>query len=481
MTLQRVWAEILGTEVGPESDFFALGGHSVAAARLAARVRADLGVDVPVSTVFSARTLAAYRLRVRDAPPVKAIPERTVGVSGIQRLQWFAEQLATGHTAYTIPLTVRIRGRLDSRALRRAVRDLVARHQVLRTRYEDRDGEPWPVVEPADRFAVAMTRVSAADMESWLRAYARQRFALATDLPVRATIVRLAAEDHVLAVVIHHIAADGWSRAVLLDELAASYDFHRGEGPALPPAVQYADVGGHDPGDVSWWCEKLRDAPTRTTFRESRPRPAVLSDEGASVELPIGGELSDRVRAAAAATGTTTYAYCMAALMRLLSQDSGETDVVVATSTAGRTSWRAERVVGCFINTVAIRVDVTAGDLVRQVQNATLDALDHPSVHLDDIVRELAPPRDPAYRPICQVMLTMHNEPGLHPRLAGLAVEWVEVDNGGAKSDVFVDLTDDGGPLRGVLTYRTQLYDQARASDLAARYVAVLKGETVAG
>ncbi|GLZ41923.1 condensation domain-containing protein [Actinokineospora sp. NBRC 105648] len=480
--LGRVWAELLGVDsVAPDDDFFALGGHSVTATRLTARVRKRLGVDLPVRAVFEDPTLAGLAARVASAPVVPPTVDRPARVmSDVQRLQWFAEMFSDGHSPYTIPLTVRIRGRLDTPALRRALRDVVARHEVLRTRYPDRDGQPVPEVDPADRFAVGMLRVTEDDLDGWLRAQARLPFRLGTELPVRATLCRLSATDHVLSLVLHHIAGDGWSRALLLDDLASLYAFHRGLGPAPATPRQYTDVVEPEAtdSDVRWWVDHLRGAPSRTTFAGSWPRPAALTDAGDSVPLPIGPESTERVRAVATACGTTTYAVCMAALVALLSWDSGETDVVVATSVAGRAEPDAESVVGCFINTVAVRtrvgVESTARDLFGAVMRSTVDALDHPGVSFDRIVRDLGGARDPAYRPLCQVMLTMHNEPAPRPQLVDLDAQWVEVDNGGAKCDVFVDLTDDGGPLRGLLTYRTQLYDRAFAADLAARLCTLL-------
>ncbi|MCA2230003.1 condensation domain-containing protein [Nonomuraea aurantiaca] len=482
--LLPIWSELLDVaHVEPTDNFVALGGHSVAAARLTARVRRLFGVDLPVSAVFAAGTPAALAARIAAGPPVTttpfAQPERP-SMSPTQRLQWFAEKFSDGHSPYTIPLTLRLRGAVDLGALRRALRGLVTRHQILRTTYGDQDGQPQPRIEPADSFATGMVRVPETQLADWLRAEARRPFDLAAQLPIRATLCRLSADHHVLSIVVHHIAADGWSRAVILDDLNALYAFHRGTGPAPEPAIQYTDVAcvPENPADVAWWADRLRGAPARTTFPSPESRPAALSDAGGSVSLPIGSELTARIRRLAATTGVTPYAVCMAALTALLSEYSGESDVVVATSTAGRADWEAERVVGCFINTMAIRTDTSDDpsprELSRRVQDATLAALDHPTATFDSIVRALAPPRDPAYRPLCQVMLTMHNEPGLRPTLVDLDVEWIEVDNGGAKCDVFVDLTDDGGPLRGALVYRTQLYDADFAQALAARYVTLL-------
>lgn len=471
--LAGIWTELLGHDnLRPDDDFFALGGHSVAATRLTARVRGRFGVDLPVGAVFANPTLAGLAARIAAAPAAPPPPDPAPRqISDIQRLQWFAEMFSDGHSPYTIPVTVRIRGRLDTGALRRALRDLVARHEVLRTRFPEDDGQPAPVVDPADRFAVGMLRTTPDQLDGWLRTESRRPFRLATELPIRATLCRLATDHHVLAIVLHHIAADGWSRALLLDDLAALYAFHLGLGRAPAPPRQYTNVISTRTPDVRWWADNLRGAPNRTTFPGPRQRPVTLSDAGDSVPLP----LNDNVHKTC---GTTTYAACMAALMTLLSWDTGETDVVVATSVAGREEPDAESVVGCFINTVAVRVDTSGDRTVRElllaVTRSTVDALDHPGVSFDRIVRELGGARDPAYRPLCQVMLTMHNEPGPRPALSGLDTEWLDVDNGGAKCDVFVDLTDDGGPLRGLLTYRTQLYDRSWATALAARLCALL-------
>lgn len=485
--LTRIWGELLGVaQVGPADNFFQLGGHSLTATRMMARVRGALRVDLPASTVFRQPTFGALAELIAAAEPRPAggVPAGgAAAMSATQRLQWFAERSSRGQSAYTIPIVVRLAGGLDTGALTRAVRDLAVRHRVLRTRFPDRDGEPYPEVQPAAAgLPVGLVRVPAG-LHPWLQGLARRPFDLATEVPLRATIGRISSTEHVLSLVVHHIAADGWSRSLILADLAALYAFHRGlaAAPAAPP--QYADVAPRPAGhqtraDLDWWSHHLAGAPGRTTFRTGRPRPATLTDTGAAVDLPLAAGAAAQVRAAARAAGTTAYAVLMSALALLLGRHAGERDVVIATSVAGRDSVESERAVGCFINTIPVRVDL-GGDrpvaaLLRGVADATVTATEHGSVTYDQIVRRLDPPRDPAYRPLCQVMLTMHNEPLPRPAFAGLTATWIEVDNGGAKTDIFIDLQDDGDRLCGSLVYRTQLYDQTYARRLAGRYVAVV-------
>ncbi|MCR6485756.1 condensation domain-containing protein [Amycolatopsis sp. OK19-0408] len=481
----RIWAEVLRVpEPGAHDDFFVLGGDSIAATRLMARLRAELRIDLPATAVFGSPVLGELAELVAGAdvlPP--AAPPRTdpAELSAAQRRQWFLELFSEGAPSYHIPLVLRIRGPLDTTALRAAVRDLAARHRILRTRYPDRDGEPYAVTDDAGGFAVGMARVPPDEAGAWVRARVRAPFELATGPVFRAAIGRTGRADHVLAMTVHHIAADGWSRRILLDELGELYAFHRGLGPApaaAPP--QYADVPQRPPteADVTWWAEELRGAPDRTTFPAARPRPAVLTDDGATIPFDLGADLSAAVRALARSCRTTTYTVLMTALQVLLSQETGETDVVVATSVAGRDDAAAEPVVGCFINTVAIRADHSGDpvvtELVGRVRAATMGALDHAHVSFDRVVEAADVRRDPAYRPLFQVMLTVHNEPVPDPALAGLEVTWLDVDTGGAKCDTFFAVTDDGGPLTGALTYRTQLYDHSDAVRLAGRFRAVL-------
>ncbi|MEV6621442.1 condensation domain-containing protein [Amycolatopsis sp. NPDC051106] len=484
-SVARIWAEVLRVpEPGPRDDFFALGGDSIAATRLVARLRADLRISLPATAVFGTPVLGDLVELVANAdvlPPAAPRSAAPAGLSAAQRRQWFLELFSEGAPSYHIPLVLRIRGPLDAGALRAAVRGLVDRHRILRTRYPDREGEPYAVTDDADGFTVGMARVPPGQIDAWIRAQVRMPFDLAGGPVFRAVLGRAGRGDHVLACTVHHIAADGWSRRILLDELAVLYAFHRGLGPAPDPAPpQYADVLGRTAttADVAWWVEALRGAPDRTTFPADHARPAVLTDAGATIPFELGPELSAAVRNLARSCHTTTYGVLMTALQLLLARETGETDTVVATSVAGRDDPAAEAVVGCFINTVAIRVDQAGdpvvADLVRRVRAATLGALDHAHVSFDQVVEAADVCRDPAYRPLFQVMLTVHNEPAPKPSLTGLDVTWLDVDNGGAKCDTFFAVTDDGGPLTGALTYRTQLYEHAGAARLVDGFRAVL-------
>jgi hypothetical protein len=471
--------------VRPGDHFFEIGGHSVAATRLMARVRSELRVNLPVTAVFATPVLAELAARIVDssgtptAPP--GLPKEPASLTDAQRRQWFLQQLAADGAAYNIPLVVRVRGELDTAALRLALKDLVERHEILRTTYRTADGHPTPVVRPPDAFTVGMVRVPAAEVDDWLVKEVRRPFDLASALPVRAVIGRVDRTDHILAMVVHHIAADGWSRSIIVDDLAALYAFHRGQGRYPdPPSVQYADVPMPSADDVTldWWARRLAGAPSHTTFPADRSRPPVLTDAGRTVPVEIDAELARRIRATARASGTTVYTVLMAALQLYLARSSSVSDIVVATSVAGRELVGAEDVVGCFINTIAVRTDVSGNPDTRQllsrVWDSTVAALEHAYASFDDVVRRLAAPRDTAWRPVFQVMLTVHNEPPIRPRLGDAEAEWIEVDNGGAKCDVFIAITEDGGPLRGSLSYRTQLFDLASAQRLAAGYTATL-------
>jgi acyl carrier protein len=487
-----IWRELFGQrDIRPDDDFFDLGGHSVTATRLTARLRSRLRVDLPATAVFQARTPAELAALVDAAPELPPGPARraaSVALSAQQRQQWLLQSLAGEHPSYHIPLTMRIRGALDTSALRAALSDLVRWHEILRTRYVVRDGEPVAVLDPADRFAVGMVRVLAGRLDTALATEVHRPFDLATQPPFRATLCRVSRQDHVLVAVVHHIAADGWSRNLILADLAARYAFHRGLGSAPEdPPVQYADVAdgertGAEPAALMWWRERLTGVPAHTTFPGDRARPAELTDAGAELPLILNAELSDRVRTLAGATGTTPYTVLMAALQLLLSRHSGETDVVVATSVAGRTELAQEQAIGCFVNTIAIRTDVSGGptvtELLDRVRIATTGALARAATPFELIVRELALPREPGWRPVFQVMLTVHNEPPVYVSLANLDTEWVETPTNTAKCDVFVAVVDDGGPLHGTLAYRSQLYNATTASRLAAEYVSVLAAFT---
>ncbi|HEY3261454.1 MAG TPA: condensation domain-containing protein, partial [Pseudonocardiaceae bacterium] len=432
------------------------------------------------------------------APSSRTIPRRPdqapVTLSYPQRRLWFLAQYEPDSPANNIPLAARLSGELDRDALVGALEQVVARHEVLRTSYPTLDGEPAPVVEPAGAFQVDTVELEPAEVDGWLDAHARRPFDLACELPVRAVLLRTGEREHVLSVVLHHIAADGWSIGVLADELAAGYAALRAGGqprlPELPELselpVQYADIahwqaGTALQGQLAWWTDALRGAPATVTVPTDRPRPAVASTRGRRITVGCGPDRSARIRGLAAEVGATPFVVLLAALQTVLHRYTGSDDVVVGSPIAGRTHSEMEPLIGCFVNTLALRTDLsgepTVRELLARVRETTFCAFGHQDLPFERLVDALHPERDLSHTPLFQVMLNVHNQPQPALQLPGLVAEWTDTATETAKFDVSIAVVDRPGEQLDVdLVWRTDLYDEATIRRLYGHLVTVLDG-----
>ena len=496
----RCWAELLGVErVGRRDDFFALGGHSLLAVRLVSRVRKALGVELALSDVFGRPELADMAEAIGRAARARlhAIPVADRGgpqpVSLAQNRLWFLSQDPATSAAYHITGAVRLRGALDRDALRRALQRIAERHEALRTCFREIDGEPMQIVQDAALAIAEHDLGGAADPEAAVRELvergAARPFDLARDLPLRVALVRLADDDHVLHVVMHHLAADGWSIGVLLDELARLYRAYlAGEADPLPPlAIQYVDHaawqhrwlgGGELAAQTGFWTGSLAGAPTLLELPTDRPRPAQQDLTGASLGVELGAARSEQVRALSRRLGVTPYVTLLASWAAALGRLSGQRDVVIGSPVAGRNRTELEPLIGCFVNTLALRVDLagdpTVAELVGRTRDQVVAAQDHQDVPFDHVVEAVNPPRSRAHTPVFQVMFAWQNTPDGRLAMPGLALS----DLGIVQPTVHCDLTltlHDGAPgITGDLGYATALFDRATAERFHACWLTLL-------
>ncbi|WP_156994476.1 non-ribosomal peptide synthetase, partial [Pseudonocardia acaciae] len=507
--LAELFGEVLGvSSVGVEDDFFALGGHSLLATRLVARIRASFGVEIDVRLLFDAPTVARLAARLGEGGRARlalTAGERAgrIPLSFAQRRLWFLHQLEGASATYNIPLALRLSGRLDREALRAAVADVVGRHESLRTVFPEVDGVPYQHVLDADaaRPAWRVTEVSPAELPEALAGAARYEFDLAAEVPVRAELFIVGPHEHVLLVVVHHIAGDGWSLNPLSADLAAAYAA-RCEGMApgwAPLGVQYADytlwqhrlLGDQsDPDSVfaaqlAYWTEQLAGLPEQLQLPTDRPRPAVATYRGGSLAVRVEAGLHQGLVELARRAGMSVFMVLHAGLAALLSKLGAGEDVAVGSPIAGRTDQALDDLVGFFVNTLVLRTD-TSGDptfteLLARVRETALDAYAHQDVPFEYLVEVLNPTRSLAHHPLFGVMLAVQNAPGAEFGFPGLDAAVAPVPTGNAKFDLAVSLWERYAPdgaargMDGEIEYATDLFDPAGVETLFARWVRLLE------
>jgi pristinamycin I synthase-3/4 len=516
--LAGIFAEVLGLpDVGVEDDFFALGGHSLLATQLIARIFQVFAVELPLRVVFEARSVAAMAARVAalrgdagagGAPGVTAPPlvpraagadARGLPLSFAQERLWFLDQLVPGNPFYNIYGAVRIQGPLDEANLERAVRDVVRRHEALRTVFAVRDGLPVQVVQRAPAHGLATIDLTAlaaaprqAETDRLASAEGRRPHDLARGPLLRAHLVRLGAGDRVLMLNVHHIVADGWSMELLSREIAALYGaFARGEASPLPPLpVQYPDfalwqrewlAAGPLAAQLAYWRRQLAGLDEALELPADRPRSAVESFRGGHLEFDLAPRLAADLTALARRHGATPAMALLAAFQALLGRDTGRLDVPVGVAIANRTRREVEELIGFFVNTLVLRLDLGGrpglAALLGRVRDVALAAYDHQDLPFERLVEELNPGRSLARNPLVQVLFGFQNFPRAAVDVGGLTfapLAGSAADPGTSKFDLTLFLFEQGASLSANLEYNRDLFDAATVRRLAARFQVLL-------
>ncbi|HEX2077383.1 MAG TPA: amino acid adenylation domain-containing protein, partial [Longimicrobium sp.] len=384
--LAAIWAEVLGIErVGATDDFFALGGHSLLAARVALRVRQAFGVELPLRALFEQPTVAGVAARIAGSAGAGADPDvRGAGAGGppplsfAQQRLWFLEQLEPGGSAYNIPVALRLRGALEVVVLERALAEIVRRHEPLRTTFADAEGGPVQLIHAPAPFKLVVHDVAEAELESALRTEADTPFDLARGPLFRARLLRVAADEHVLLLCMHHAVSDAWSLGVLYRELSALYAaFSRGEPSPLPELpIRYAEyaawqrehlAGGEMERQLAWWRERLAGAPELLELPADLPHAGRRGSRAGRERMVLPPELLRALRAAARSEGATLFMALLSAFQLLLSRYSGQDDVVVGTPVSGRGRPETEGLIGFFVNTLALRTELSGDPSFREL------------------------------------------------------------------------------------------------------------------
>ncbi|MFI8972217.1 non-ribosomal peptide synthase/polyketide synthase [Nocardia asteroides] len=510
LLVAQTFTEVIGcASAGLDDDFFALGGNSLMATRLAARLGAALGTQVPVAEVFDAPTVAALaeRLGAIDRSIARPPLTRRTGdgpavLSPAQQRMWVLHQLAPQSAAYHIPAAIRLTGELDLPALRSAVGDLLARHDTLRTRYPDTPAGPVQQVMPAWSAAVELTPlpVTPADVEARIAALVAQPFDITAAPPVRVALYHLGDGDHVLVVVVHHISADGYSIAPLTRDLVRAYvDRSEGRAPGWAPLdIQYGDfsawqhelLGAETDSDsvlsrqLGYWTRELAGAPELLALPTDRPRAARREMRGAAVRFEIDGDLTRRLDEVAREHHTTLFTLVHSALAVLLAKQTGSADITIGAPVAGRGARELDDLVGMFVNTVVLRTEVDSRapftDLLAQARRRDLAAIAHADVPFEQVVDAVGRTRSGAYTPLFQVMLTFQNMPPGGIELPGLRVQTLDPGLAEAKFDLHLTALqryDAAGALDGLdlhFGYATDLFDASTVQTLTERFRKVL-------
>ncbi|MFE7723777.1 amino acid adenylation domain-containing protein, partial [Nocardia rhizosphaerihabitans] len=503
-----VFADVLGAErVGADDDFFALGGNSLLATQVAARLGAALDSRVPVRLLFEASTVAGLAVKVeqgagaggRRALVAGPRPEQ-VPLSLAQQRMWFLNQFDTSSAVNNIPVAVRLTGALDVEALQLAVADVLARHETLRTVYPSTDGTPHQVILPVEGNVPDLTPETVApdQVRDKIAALISAGFDVLDEVPLRAELMQVADDEFILVFVAHHISADGWSMGPLTRDVMVAYAARAaGERPGWAPMpVQYADfsvwqrdVLGSEADDASlisqqadYWKRALAGVPDELNLPLDRPRPSTQSFAGGRVLFPIDTEVHAGLSAIAREQNATLFMVVHTALAVFLARMSGTEDIVIGTPIAGRGEAELDDVIGMFVNTLALRTQVggqlSFAELLTQAKEADLAAFAHADIPFERLVELLNPERSTARHPLFQVALSFENLPDASFELPGLSVSAVDFDVDTAKFDLLLTVREasagDEAGAYAEFSYASDLFDQSTVEKFAQRFQRLL-------
>jgi amino acid adenylation domain-containing protein len=508
--IARIWCEVLGLPaVGREESFFALGGHSLLIARVAARARETFRGELPLPVLFERTTVAALAqwidgqagapARTQDAEAIRPVARGgALPLSYGQERLWFLQQLEGDSTAYNMPLALHLAGPLDADALERTLAEILRRHEGLRTRIVAVAGQPAHIAAPP---GFSLTRVDLGALAPPQRASAVARLAAedagrAFDLDggplFRATLLRCGEREHALLVNLHHIVSDGWSMGVLARELRELYAIYRDGRPSTLPElpIQYADfavwqrarlAGERLAAELDYWRERLAGAPPTLALPLKGPRPARPGSRGAAIVYRLPAPLHRRLNDWGRQQDVTLFMILLAAFKLVLGRWSGETDILVGTPTASRDRVELEGLIGFLLSSVVLRTDLSGtpsfAELVARVRRTTVEAYAHQEIPFEKLVAELKPPRHPSQSPYFQVLFNLLPTDSRLPELPGIAVTAVAAQSEEAvKLDLtlYASVADANDPIELRALYREELFDGAAITQLLEQLHGVL-------
>ncbi|HVI44818.1 MAG TPA: non-ribosomal peptide synthase/polyketide synthase [Chitinophaga sp.] len=501
--LADIFSSLLKVQrAGIHDDFFALGGHSLLAVRLVAAIRKELGTETAIRDVFRYPTIATLAMQLERHRTIAAAPALVpqqrpdyIPLSYSQERLWFIDQLE-GTTHYHLPSVLRLKGTLNQAALLYALQTIVARHEVLRTVILQHNGRPYQRIKDGERWQLHIItdeslRESNAALQDYITALVQQPFDLSTDDMLRVHLIALDAAEHILVVTLHHIAADGWSTGIIVQEFTALYSaYAAGMQPQLPILpIQYADYamwqraylsGALLDNKLAWWKNTLADT-VPLDLPVDYIRPAMQSTRGAVLSFSLDSQLTAGILALNRQEGTTLFMTMLTAFNVLLYRYSGQDDICIGTPVAGRTHQEMENLVGFFINTLVLRNNINNSQsflsLLQQVKQTTLDAYEHQDVPFERIVEAVVKDRDMSRSPLFQVMFTVQNVPGADDEsdFGGLEISAERTVHTTAKWDLSLTIGETPQGLAGSVEYAADLFTESTIGRMLSHFKQLLR------
>ena len=501
--LAEMWMDVLELDdIGVDDDFFELGGHSLLAVRLISAIRKGFGMELPINDIFDYPTISLLAARLSEdtsvdiLPPVIAETTRPeyIPLSFSQERLWFIDRLG-GSVQYNLPAVLRLKGSLKPEVLERTLRAIVNRHEVLRTVIREAEGQGYQQIILADDWTLKITDSSAyeegtAGLSAYITGLVNRPFDLSSDYMLRADLIRFNEEDHILVVTMHHIASDGWSRSILVQEVITLYEGYSSnvEAALSPFKVQYADYAiwqqrRYMQGEVleeklDYWKTKLAGLAT-LGLPSDYSRPAIQSLRGSVLHFEIDKALSMQLQALSQQQGATLYMTLLATFNVLLYRYSGQEDICVGTTVAGRPQQELEGLIGFFVNTLALRNQVdgnmTFKTLLEEIKRTTLEAYSHQEVPFEKVVDAVVKRRDMSRHPLFQVMFSLRNTPDIPElKLGDLSLIAESQEHTTAKFDLTFMITETDSGIQGTVEYSTDLYMDETIERMIGHYTNLL-------
>ncbi|KST68574.1 amino acid adenylation domain-containing protein [Mastigocoleus testarum] len=514
--LATIWAEVLGLkQIGIHDNFFALGGHSLLATQLISRVREAFCVEIPLSSLFTNPTIEQLSLAIETEHQIDSGLKLTaiepvdreeinthLPLSFAQQRLWFLHQLEGSSAAYNMPAAVKLNGNLEISALEQALTEIVQRHEVLRTSFKVVNGSPVQVINPNQSLSLPLINLQhlpenekTAEVKRLAIAESQQPFDLSKSPLLRATIVQLGNESHVLLLTMHHIASDGWSIGIFIQELSTLYQA-LSQGKPLstatqslaPLPIQYADfahwqrkwlTGEVWENQLKYWKQQLADAPQILELPTDRPRPPVQTFRGSTHQFELDRKLTQQLKTLSQSSGTTLFMTLFAGFAILLSRYSNQKDIAIGSPIANRNHREVESLIGFFVNTLILRTNLednpSFSDLLTQVRQVALDAYAHQDLPFEKLVEELQSGRNLDRNPLVQIVFTLQNGSTSSWELENLSLTQLELDYQTVRFDLEVHLWEVGEQLDGYLVYNTDLFNKTTITQIANNFQTLLK------